>query len=77
MKQPAIVTTDAEGNFTLLAERDLTVLRSATWFSVRLVFEHSRYERLTGVYVAAQATNTWKGEPLVQTGDVLLVPKGK
>ena len=77
MKQPAIVRTDAEGNFMLVAERDLTVFRSASWLSVNLLFEHPRYERFAATYTAAQATNTANGEPLLKTGNVLLVPKAK
>src|SRR6185369_1503532 len=77
MKQPAIVRTDAEGNFTLVAEHDLTVFRSTSWLSVNLLFDHQRYERFVATYTAAQATNNVNGEPLLKTGDVLLVPRGK
>jgi hypothetical protein len=75
MKQPPVVRTDADGNFTLAAERDLTVFRSATWFSVTLVFEHPRYERYVGKFTVGQSTNSVSGDPLVRTGEIKLAPK--
>jgi hypothetical protein len=77
LKQPAIVRTDADGKFALQCERDLTIFRGATWLSVRLSFEHARYERFVVTYTSERATNNPNGEPLLETGDVPLVLKVK
>jgi hypothetical protein len=76
MKQPPVVRTDAQGNFILHSERDLTIFRGSTWFSVNLLFEHPHYQRYVASYHPIQATNNpTTGEPLITTGDVSLVPK--
>jgi hypothetical protein len=77
MKQPPVVKTDAEGHFTLASERDLTVFRSASWFTVRLSFDHPHYQRLVATYPGRQATNSASAEPLIETGDISLAPKAK
>ena len=48
------------------------------WFSVRLLFERAGYERFFTNYSALNLrTNTWQGEPALDTGDILLPPAHK
>ena len=67
------VQTDRDGRFTLETERALTPFHGAGWFSVRLLFEHPGYESFRTNYSTLNAsTNSLKGEPLLDAGDILL-----
>ena len=73
MMQKAPARTDREGRFTLETERVLTPFRAPGWFSVQLLFERSGYERFRTNYSTLNvSTNSAKGEPLLDAGDVLL-----
>jgi hypothetical protein len=75
---PASVRTDLEGRFFLEKERVLTPFRSSDWFSVQLSFEHAGYERyLTNYSYLNLGTNSWKGEPVLDAGKILLQPASK
>ena len=53
-------------------------LSRAGWFSVQLSFAQPGYERfLTNYSYLNLRTNTWKGEPVLDTGDILLQPAPK
>ncbi len=69
------VCTDHDGRFVLEAVRALTPFRGARWFSVRLCFERAGYQRLQASYSSANlSTNSPKGEPLLDAGNILLQP---
>lgn len=74
MQDPAVVTS-REGTFTLKSQRDLAFLRRLEWFSVSLSFTHPDYETLLKTFSSTSVTNTSPGEPLLQTGDVVLKPR--
>jgi hypothetical protein len=72
------VSTDRDGRFVLEPERALTPFRGAGWFSAQLLFERSGYERFVTNYSYLNLrTNTWKGEPALDAGDILLAPAHK
>ncbi len=72
---PASVRTDPEGRYFLEKERVLTPFRSSDWFSVQLSFEHPGYERyVTNYSYLNLGTNSWKGEPVLDAGKILLQP---
>ena len=77
MEQAAAVHTKADGTFRLQSVRSLAPFRNVGWYSMSLSFEHPGYERLGTNYTLANATNTLKGEPVVNTGDLLLIPRAK
>lgn len=64
----------ADGTFALESERDLALLRKLGWSSVSIACELRGYERFTATYTLTNATKSAKGEPMVQTGDILLPP---
>jgi hypothetical protein len=67
--------TDSQGRFTLASERALTLFRPIGWNMVQLTFQRAGYERFqTNVAFTAVHTNTPAGEPLLNTGDILLRP---
>jgi hypothetical protein len=70
-KEP--VRTDHAGQFELGSERILALLPWGGWSTVWLTFDCRGYQRLqTNFSATALATNSPSGEPMVQTGDVLL-----
>ena len=69
------VYTDRDGRFTLDSVRALTTFRRVGWYAVSLSFEHSRYCRFATSYTLANATNSVKGEPLVNAGEIPLIPR--
>jgi len=76
MKAP-VIRTAADGTFVMGSVRDIAFLQTIGWFSLSLAFEHPSYERFITNYTLARATNTLRGEPLVKTGDILLMPLAK
>ena len=71
----APVRTDRDGRFALETERVLTPFRRSGWFSVQLLFECPGYERFRTNYSTLNlSTNSPNGEPLVNAGDILLLP---
>jgi hypothetical protein len=77
MEQAPAVRTGPDGAFVLHSVRDLTPFRRYGWFSVTLNFQHAAYQPLTTNYTLANSTNTASGEPVVNTGDILLQPSAK
>ena len=75
-KAPA-VRTAADGTFVLDSVRDIALLQEIGWYSLSLTFQHPAYERFFTNYTLAKATNTVSGEPLIQTGDILMTPLTK
>ena len=75
-KPPA--QTDHDGRFLLESERVLTPFGRSGWFSLQLLFERTGYDRfLTNSSRISLRTNTWKGEPVLDAGDILLQPAHK
>ena len=74
MRQAPDVRTRPDGAFALDSERDLTLFRNSSWYSVTLSFAHAGYASFTTNYTPANAFTTPEGEPQVNTGDILLVP---
>ncbi len=77
LKSTPGVRTAADGTFALRSVRALVLFRHAAWYSVSLTFRHPGYQEFMTSYTLTDATNTAGGEPLVKTGDVLLMPRGK
>jgi hypothetical protein len=72
------VRTDRDGRFLLVSERVLGPFSGAGWFSLQLLIEQAGYERFITNYSRLNLrTNTWKGEPSLDAGDILLVPAPK
>jgi hypothetical protein len=67
-----VLRTDAEGRFDLDSERDVTLFRQASWYSVTLGFRHTGYERFTTNFTLASAVIAPNGEPVV--GRISTVP---
>ncbi len=77
MGQPAAARTGADGTFAMPSVRALVLFRNVGWYSISLSFEHAGYERLVAHYTLANATNAVNGEPVVNTGDILLIRRAK
>jgi hypothetical protein len=72
MSKPA-ARTDRDGKFVLEAERVLTPFSGSGWFSMELFFERAGYERFhTNYSYLNLKTNSWKGEPALDAGEILL-----
>ena len=73
------IQTDDNGGFSMGSERVLTLFRFGGWDSVRLFVQRPGYVTLQTNYSGAslEVTNTASGEPLVETGDILLRPARK
>jgi hypothetical protein len=74
---PQTATTDREGIFTLGSIKDLGIFFRPGWFTVTLALEHSGYERAIVSYGLSDATNAPSGEPLIQAGNILIIPVSK
>jgi hypothetical protein len=77
MERTPTVRTAADGTFVLESERSLVLLRTVGWYAVSVSFSHPAYALWTTNYTLVQATNTTSGEPLVNTGDIMLIPVTK
>ena len=77
MEQSPGVRTGADGIFVLESQSAFTPFRDPGWYSVSIAFKHPGYDEFMATYTVAQSTNTAKGEPLVNAGDVLLMPLSK
>jgi hypothetical protein len=75
---PGGVRTDADGRFVLEAEQVVAVFRHGGWHSVTVSFEHAGYAGYQTNYTAARfKERSPEGVPLVNAGDILLLPKPK
>ena len=72
LEQASAVRTGADGRFIMKSVRTLAVFGNFGWYSVTLAFERAGYESVARTYTLANSTNAPSGEPIVQTGDVLL-----
>lgn len=73
MVQPAAVFTDKQGTFVLESIRDLTVFRKVGWYVAGISIDASGYQGTVTNFTPANATNTSKGEPIVDAGEILLI----
>ncbi len=65
--------TDHDGRFFLASQRALTVFRPSGWDSVRLEFRRAGYVGFqTNYSIVTAGTNSAAGEPIIETGDILL-----
>jgi hypothetical protein len=67
--------TKDDGSFAFGSESGLAFFRKLRWYSVTLVFSRAGYEGLTREYSSTDAITTSSGEPWINAGDVLLIPK--
>jgi len=74
LQQTPYVRTRSDGAFTLASKRNLEFFGRSSWYSLTISFRHSGYASFMTNYTPSSATATTSGEPLVKTGDVLLVP---
>ena len=78
MMRSSGVRTDANGWFVMDSERDVALFRWSSWWSVTLSFTADGYRFFqTNYTVANQSGHSPEGEPLVNTGDILLQPKSQ
>jgi len=74
LMQHNAIFTDSDGTFVMDSHKAIALFRSVFWYSIRLSFQHAGYQSFVTNYTAANATNTVNGTPLVQAGDIFLVP---
>ncbi len=78
LMQPSPVHTDADGRFVLDSKGVLAPFRQPGWMSVSIIFSHPGYETYRTNYTGANVTShTDSGVPVVNTGDILLLPLGR
>ncbi len=77
LQQSSGVRSSAAGDFKLDSVKAISVFHHIGWYSVTLVFEHPGYLEFMPTYTITDSTNRPTGEPLVLTGDVLLVPRDR
>jgi hypothetical protein len=78
LMRPSGVRTDADGRFVLDSQRDIAVFRHPGWWSVTISFTADGYRYFQTNYTSANVTSVSpEGEPLVNTGDILLKPKSQ
>jgi hypothetical protein len=78
LKSKPTVRTDRDGRFVLESERVLAPFSGSGWFSVQFFIDQPGYERfLTNYSYLNLRTNTWKGKPVLETGDIRLQPTAK
>jgi hypothetical protein len=76
MMRSSGVRTDADGRFVIDGERDIALFRHPAWWSVTLSFTAHGYTSFQTNYTVANLSgHSPEGEPLVNTGDILLNPK--
>ncbi len=77
MERTPAVRSGKDGRFDLDSVRALAPFARDGWYSVTIRFEHPDYGWCDIGYTLANATNTPAGEPLVNAGDILLIPRAK
>jgi len=73
--QKPVVHTDRDGRFVLASERVLSVFRPAAWNLLELDLRHPGYQHCQTNLPIEWATNSFKGEPLLDAGKILLQPE--
>ncbi len=71
----AVCQTAADGTFSLTSLKVYNVFEHTTWYAVSLSFHHPAYQSFGSTY--SQTTNYPSAEPIVETGDILLMPLAK
>ena len=72
---PAVVRTDAEGQFVSPPRTVFALFRQPGWWSVPVTFSHSHYETFQTNYTGSNVTShSASGAPVVDAGEVLLKP---
>jgi hypothetical protein len=67
------IRTGSEGRFDFSSQRELTIFHSPGQQFIQLDFERSGFDRFqTNFSMLKCGTNTPGGEPLLETGDILL-----
>jgi hypothetical protein len=75
LRQEKPVLSDAAGRFVFPSKNYVTLLRSATWWSLKLTFQAAGYATVQTNFTAAQVTgHADDGTPLIDAGDILLEP---
>jgi hypothetical protein len=74
LMQHHVVLTADDGTFVVDSQKAVGLFHSVFWSAIRLSFQHDGYLSAVTNFTAANSTNTVSGEPLVKTGDVLLIP---
>ena len=78
LKRKPIARTASEGRFIFAREQVLTPFGGSGWFSLQLFINQAGYERfLTNYSYLNLGTNTWKGQPVLDTGDIRLQPAAR
>jgi hypothetical protein len=72
---PPFVMSDRDGQFSLESVRALAPFAHVYWNAGTISLEHPGYRPFSTNYTPAQATNTNKGEPLVDFGAIPLSKK--
>jgi hypothetical protein len=72
LQQPPAFRTSVDGAFVLESARALTPFRTTGWYVVYVAFELEGYESKVIHYTLANATNNFKGEPVINAGDIKL-----
>jgi hypothetical protein len=72
--QKPLTRTDEDGRFVLASERVLSLIRPAKWNLLELDVSRPGYQNLHTNLSINLATNSFKGEPLLDAGQLLLVP---
>ena len=76
IEQGPVVSTGSDGSFVLDSEKDVALLHNASWYSVTISFGHKAFQVSTATYTVNDSTNI-NGEPLINTGDIFLIPLAK
>ena len=78
LAQAPDVQTDADGRFILDSERALTLFSHPGWYSVIISLERSGYLPFETNYTVADISgHTSAGAPVVNAGDILLIPASR
>jgi hypothetical protein len=72
--QKPLVHTDQDGRFVLSSERVLSLIRPAGWNFLELNLSRAGYERFHTNLPIELGTNSFKGQPLLDAGKILLQP---
>ena len=67
--------SDANGVFILPSQKSVAFFRDIAWFTVEVSLTHRYYEKYLTNYTPRSATNALNGEPVIYTGDILMMPK--
>ncbi len=76
--ETGVERTDADGRFVLESKSVFALFRSPGWWSAPVTVSHSGYESFSTNYTGDNVTShTAAGAPVVDAGDILLLPESK